>query len=500
VIHAATLLPLLLPAASVPERFEYRRLVMGTEARIVLYADDEPTARAAAAAAFERMDRVEDALSDWRVDSELAGLDAHAGRGPLPVSADLFDTLRIATEVARASDGAFDVTVGPLTVLWRAARAAPAEGRATDAAALEQALGLVGWQRLELDPEARTAALRDPGMRLDLGGIGKGFACDRALAILAERGIERALAQIGGEVAVGAPPPGASGWTVEPRCGELTGEPLRLAGAAVSTSGDVEQHVVVDGVRRSHVLDPRTGLGLVGRPCVTVVAPSGALADALASAAEVLGPRPGRELVARFPGTSAWFAEPGWEPLFDGRTLEGWTERGGRYDGDADWSVEDGCLVGRVGAGGRGGLLYTERELASCAVQLEVRIDAPFDSGLFLRMAPEGRGVQVTLDDCPGGEIAALFSDGFLLHRNEREPWREGEWNHLEVRCTGMGIRTEVWLNGRLVADHRVSDDAAAAPGFAPRGRIGLQVHGGRDDPPENAVRFRRVLVRDLDR
>lgn len=185
-----------------------------------------------------------------------------------------------------------------------------------------------------------------------------------------------------------------------------------------------------------------------------------------------------------------------WVALFDGETLAGWTERGGRYDGDADWTVEDGCIVGRQSADGQGGLLYTEGVYTSFELELEARIDHPFDSGIFVRMWPEGKGAQVTLDYREGGEIGAVYADGFLAHNTEAKArFRAGEWNRFRVLCTGFDLHVQAWMNGEPISDHRLEPDA---PGYAPYGRIGLQVHGSRDDPPGNAARFRNVRVREL--
>lgn len=190
--------------------------------------------------------------------------------------------------------------------------------------------------------------------------------------------------------------------------------------------------------------------------------------------------------------------EPGFTSLFDGRTLNGWTERGGRYDGDADWRVEEGCIVGRQGPKGEGGLLYTEREYASFELRLAVKLDHPFDSGVFLRMVPPERGqkgAQVTLDWREGGEIGAIYADGFLQHNQEgARRFRRDAWNDLVVRCTGFDAHLQVWLNGEPLTDFQLRP--ANPFEFAPRGRIGLQVHGERGDT--GVARFRDVRVREL--
>ncbi len=186
--------------------------------------------------------------------------------------------------------------------------------------------------------------------------------------------------------------------------------------------------------------------------------------------------------------------EPHFVPLFDGQSLQGWVTRGGRYDGDARWSVEDGCIVGRQGPGGEGGLLYTEKRYTSFELCLEVKLDQPFDSGVFLRMAPQGKGAQVTLDWRPDGEIGAIYSDGFLAHNESgAAKFRRDEWNELVVHCTGFDMHIRAWLNGEELVDYEF---AAGAPGYAPTGLIGLQVHGERGDT--GAARFRNIRLREL--
>lgn len=300
-----------LPAPPPParERFAFEHDAMGTRWRIVAYAPERAALEPAARAAFERVDQLERALSDWNPGSELRRLDAHSDGGApsaaIPVGADLYRVLERALELARLSGGAFDPTVGPYVRLWR--RAAR-QGEPPTPEELERAARAVSWRALELDPQARTVRFLRADMRLDLGGIAKGDAAQEALAVLRAHGFERAYVDGGGDLALGEPPPGASGWRValDP-WGTLEGEAraaserqvLVLARAAVATSGDALRFVELEGRRTSHLLDPRTGLGLAQRSAVTVVAPDGALADALASAVSVLGPRQGLDLLER---------------------------------------------------------------------------------------------------------------------------------------------------------------------------------------------------------
>jgi hypothetical protein len=188
----------------------------------------------------------------------------------------------------------------------------------------------------------------------------------------------------------------------------------------------------------------------------------------------------------------------GWVTLFDGQSLDGWVTSGGRYDGAAAWGIEDGALTGREGPGGEGGLIYTARPYTDFEFEVDVRLFYPFDSGVFVRMVPRDtglKGAQITIDHRPGGEVGAIYADGFLAHNEAAaEQMNKDDWNTFRVRCTGHPMHLEAWMNGAPIADHTIEDGR----GYARAGLIGLQVHGG-ENPPENArVQFRNVRVREL--
>lgn len=263
------------------ERFEYRQVHMGLQVRILLYATAENAAIEAARAAFAEIARLDSVMSDYRADSELMELVRLAGSGPTPVSHDLFQVLTCARQVSERSSGAFDVTVSPLVRLWRTARQS---GRLPDAASIDSARALVGWRSVVVDSAAQTVSLTRAGMRVDLGGIAKGYAADRALEALRAHGVTRALVEFGGDLRLGDAPPGHAGWAVEIANADSAHRFMQLHNVAVATSGDTEQFVDIDGVRYSHVVDPSTGYGLISRIAATVVAPDGMTADALATA------------------------------------------------------------------------------------------------------------------------------------------------------------------------------------------------------------------------
>jgi FAD:protein FMN transferase len=287
-------------------RFEFERPAMGTTFRLVFYAPDRAGAQRAARAAFERIEALDAALSDYDPGSELSRLSGSSrglsSSGRVPASPDLVRVLGFAAEVSAATGGAFDVTVGPYVRLWR--RAAR-QGELPSAERLAQARRSVGYRNVVVGPD--WVELRAGDMGLDLGGIAKGYALDEALVVLARHGVTRALVDGGGDLAAGQPPPGQAGWRVALAVGaeDDQGSHLWLANGACATSGDAFRFVELGGKRYSHLVDPRSGMGLTHRRAATVLAPSGMEADAWASALCVLDPGPGLALVELLPGVEA---------------------------------------------------------------------------------------------------------------------------------------------------------------------------------------------------
>lgn len=302
------------PGAGELTRYEFSEPHMGTLVRIVLYAPGAPAAEGAARAAFSRIAALDEALSDYRDSSELMRVSRHSGEGPVAVSDDLFRVLQAAQHIAHESDGAFDVTVGPLSLLWRQARR---QGQLPDAGRLATARGVVGRDKLEIDEQRRTVRLLKPGMQLDLGGIAKGFAADEAAVTLRALGIRSALVAAGGDIVATEAPPGRPGWRVAVAAieGNDPAGFVTLRHAAISTSGDAEQFVVAGGVRYSHIFDPRTGQALTGRRSVSIIVSNGAsngtTSDGLATAVSVMGVVAGMRLVEATNGAAAFVAEMG---------------------------------------------------------------------------------------------------------------------------------------------------------------------------------------------
>jgi thiamine biosynthesis lipoprotein len=290
------------------ERFTFAEPHMGTTARIVLYAPDEAAAKKAVKAAFARIAELNKIMSDYDTDSELMRLCKAPTGHAVPVSVDLFRVLQEAEQYAKLSDGAFDISIGPVVRLWRKARKT---GMMPSAEAIKAALERVDYRKIQLEPRGRLVRLLLVGMLLDLGGIAKGYAADQALAILREHGIPRALVALGGDIAVGEPPPGAKGWRVGVA-------PLRSADAppryhllvkhvGISTAGDLHQAVEIGGKRYSHIIDPKTGIALVGRRSATVVAPNATMSDGLDTGMCVMGPERGMAMIEKLDGVAALY-------------------------------------------------------------------------------------------------------------------------------------------------------------------------------------------------
>ncbi len=258
---------------------------MGMEVRVVLYASSEVLARAAATAAFAEIARLDGLLSDYRPDSVVRRI-GRAAPDPVEVSGDVLTVLAAARQLAGDTGGAFDPTVAPVVALWREARAS---GHLPDAERLAVARQLVNWRRLQIDRDASLVRLETAGMHLDVGGIAKGFILERAIAAARRHGVTRLMIEAGGDIVAADPPPGTPGWRVQMRCGAEE-RVVAVANEAVSTSGASAQFVEVDGVRYSHVVDPRTGMALTHHHTVHVRARDAMLADGWATALGVIGP------------------------------------------------------------------------------------------------------------------------------------------------------------------------------------------------------------------
>ena len=316
------------------KKFVFEKAEMGVPFRITLYAADEDAAKRAAEAAFARVEALNRIFSDYEDDTELVRLSHTSGSGrAVKVSDELWTVLSRAQVLAARTDGAFDVTCGPLTSMWRNARRKhelPSPERIVEMTAR------VGWKKMRLDEKAHTVELLAPEMRLDVGSIAKGYACDEALKALRKEGCPRAMVAGSGDISVGDPPPGRKGWRIEVVGLDLDeGAPaaqvIEIANAAIATSGDRNQRLDTNGKRLSHILDPRTGQPLTDHALVSVVAKDG-LTAGISTACSVIGPKEALKLAAewraairiqRAPEGKAEITEsPNWTTLVVQRALK----------------------------------------------------------------------------------------------------------------------------------------------------------------------------------
>jgi FAD:protein FMN transferase len=299
-------------------RFVFRRGLFGTQFVSILYAPDSTVAKRAYNAVSARMDSLNQIMSDYLDGSEINNLSKTAGQNRfVPVSATLFDVLTKAKTIAQTSGGRFDFTIGPLSQLWRRA---VRRGEFPTAKQRRTARKSVGYQLVELDSATKSVRLRRPGMKLDLGGIGQGYALDVAQTVLHQHNVYTFLLDLGGDVLAGNPPPNqAQGWRI------LVGSPTNekqaqftnpadtltvfLKNAAVTTSGDTYRFLEHNGKRYSHVMNPCSGLGLRHFVRATVLAPTGTYADALTKVFSVAGIGKSRRLLKRFPGAALYLLE-----------------------------------------------------------------------------------------------------------------------------------------------------------------------------------------------
>ena len=305
------------PALS-QKKYVFEQPEMGSPFIISIHGDDSSAVAAAANAAFRKIDTLNTLFSDYIGSSELSRLSATAGSGKyISVSPCLMDILQRSLQASRYSNGSFDITVGPVVKIWRKARK---EKIFPERDMLQKAMQAVGYKYIHLDSLHRAAWLERPGMQLDLGGIAKGYAAQAALQVIREAGFPAAMVDAGGDLMTGAAPPGRTGWRIginlPEEQEELMPKLLLLQNRAVATSGDVYQYLEFNGRRYSHIVDPKTGLGVTLQRNVTVIARDGATADWLATACSILPLHKAFRLIKKFPDAGLLITERKKETLF----------------------------------------------------------------------------------------------------------------------------------------------------------------------------------------
>lgn len=282
------------------------RMTMGTIARIIVTAEDQQQADNAINAAFEKIYHIEELMSDYDPNSQLSQVNQHAFEAPVPVDAELFNVLAAAKAYSCMSEGAFDVTVGPVVQIWRKAKK---DGTAPSEEAIAQAKESVGYENLILNADDKTVQFTKEGMFLDLGGIAKGYAIDRAIEILQAAGVKGAMVDIGGDLrCFGTPANNKQHWLIglqDPQHEDDILLTLKMDDMAVATSGDYRRFVMIDDEKHSHIIDPSTAESAADLSSVTIIAPTAMATDALATAVTVLGNKKGIELIEQIESTEA---------------------------------------------------------------------------------------------------------------------------------------------------------------------------------------------------
>lgn len=296
-------------AAEAQQRYEFDSRQMGTTFQIILYAESDSVAQSAAGEAFKHIEYLNSLLSDYIEDSELSRLSDAAGTvGEITVSRPLFDLLENSVELSKATSAWFDITIGPYSHIWRGLHRMT-NPELPDSAELEEARSRVGYSMISLNPENQSVKLLKEGMRLDPGGIGKGYAADQALRVLRQSGINVALINAGGDISAGDPPPERLGWSVaipvQVSDDSTFFEKIVLANRSVNTSGSLYQSVEIDGKNYSHIINPKTGLGHTELVQVSVIAANGTDADAFATALSVMPPAKAKERIESRPDLEA---------------------------------------------------------------------------------------------------------------------------------------------------------------------------------------------------
>jgi len=283
---------------------------MGSPFVLTAIHSEEETARQGIEAAFSEIDRIEALISSWQEDSATNALNRSAGQGPAPAPQELLLLLGRSLKVSELTGGAFDVTFASAGRLWDFQRpgAESKKPELPDPEAVRRSVENVDFRLVRLDNAAGTVEIQRPGTRIGFGGIGKGYAANRAVQAMKEAGVVGGLVNAGGDLLAFGRQEDGSPWTVaiaDPLHPEKIFAYLELTDRAVATSGDYQRFFEIDGVRYAHILDPRTGYPVRGMRSATVLCPDAELADALATATFVMGPEEGIRLVDQLRGVEA---------------------------------------------------------------------------------------------------------------------------------------------------------------------------------------------------
>lgn len=291
-------------------RFSYVQLQMAMPMRITVWAESESHAQSACRLAFARASELVKVFSDYDESSETRRLlNAKIGEAQ-SVSEHLMTVIKFSEELCRKSEGAFNPTAGSVIRLWRTARKTSQMPNASD---LAKQLKKIGFDNFGIETEANTITLLSDEAGLDFGAVAKGYIGDQVIAELRKNGIEISYYEAGGDIVLGDAPPRSSGWQIDVgNDAQGTAKTLPLKNCAVSTSGDSMQFVDIEGTRYSHVVDPRTGVGVASGKTAFVIAPNGMHSDALATVGCILSENDFLSLLKQYEKTTGWLKEERW--------------------------------------------------------------------------------------------------------------------------------------------------------------------------------------------
>lgn len=312
-----------LATAARAEWFSDVQAKMGTRIEVQVWHEDAAEAHRLIAGAMAEFDRIEEAMSTFRPDSEISRVNEQAAGAPVPVSAELYGLVQRSLDMSEISRGAFDITFDSVGQLYDYRR-----GIEPSAAEIAERLPEINYRHVVLDPEARSIHFSVPGTRINLGGIAKGYSVERVIAQLREAGVQHALATAGGDTRLLGDHHGAP-WIIGIRDPDDAGKlvtRLALVDEAISTSGDYERFFMKDGRRVHHIIDPRTGRSASGVRSVTIVGPDAVVTEGLTKAVFIRGPEEGLEIVASVPGYEAVIVDDRHRVLFS----RGFAAAGGR--------------------------------------------------------------------------------------------------------------------------------------------------------------------------
>jgi thiamine biosynthesis lipoprotein len=292
---------ILIPQPTYPsDLFKYHQVAMGTVIEITLIVNDEEKANKAALQAFQEIKRIETLMSPWLDSSDVTRINRSSGKERVKVSPETMEVIKKAQEISELSEGGFDITADALTELWRGARKKKIPPSIEE---VKEKLGLVNFKNIEMDQEGKVF-LKKKGMAIDLGGIAKGYAVDRAFELLKSLGYKNLIVNAGGDLRVGGTK-NKQPWSIgiqNPREFQKILARISVLDTAIATSGDYEKYFIYQGKRYHHIFNPRDGFPTEGSQSVTIIAKDCITADGLATAVFVLGAEKGYSLCQKLEG------------------------------------------------------------------------------------------------------------------------------------------------------------------------------------------------------